>query len=205
MALGISVRAVSLPSIDRRMIVGGILAAITALSVLQITKPPVRVPILVAGSELPAGRPLGGLDVEVRYVESATGLVAGDSIGDLADWSLRVPLAEGEPLVASLMLPPEVVASPNVIALSLPAAHAVLGRLVAGDRVDVYLTTDADFERAATTELMAADVYVIDAVMSESSANSGRVDILLAVDDVLAGRIAAAARGGGIDLVRVAP
>lgn len=205
MALVARVRDVALPSVDRRMIVGGILAAIAALGVLQITQPPQRVPVLVAGAELPAGRPLGALDIEIRYVESATGLVSGDSVGDLAEWSLRVPLAEGEPLIGSLLQPPELVEFPNVIALSLDGAHAVLGRLAAGDRVDVYVTMDGGFDTDSRTELLATDVYVVDVVASESSVDRGRVNLLLAVDDDLAGLIVSATRTGGIDLVRVAP
>jgi len=159
MAIGVGVRDITLPNVDRRMILGGILAAIAAFGVLQMTKPPERLPVLVAGSDLAAGRPLGEMDIDVRYVESDTGLVAGDSVGDLADWSLRVPLAEGEPLVTSLMQPPELVISPNVIALSLPAENAVLGRLVAGDHVDIYLTYTGGFEVESSTGLLASRVY----------------------------------------------
>ncbi len=205
MAIGVGIRDISLPHVDRRMIIGGILAAITALGVLQLTKPPERLPVLVAGSDLVAGRPLSEMDIEVRYVDSATGLVAGDSVGDLADWSLRVPLAEGEPLVTSLMQPPELVTSPNVIALSLPAENAVLGRLVAGDKVDVYVTYTGGLDAEPTTGLLASRVYVVEVVASESSVDRGRVNILLAVDDRLAGQLASALHSGAIDLVRVAP
>lgn len=205
MAVGIRVRDIALPTVDRRMIVGGILAAVAAFSVLQLTSPPDRLPVLVAGSDLVAGRPLGEMDIAIRYVESATGLVAGDSIGDLVEWSLRVPLAEGEPLIASLMQPPALLASPNVIALSLPAANAVLGRLVTGDRVDVYVTTAGGFDSESTTELMAERVYVVEVVPPASSLDRGRVNILLAVDDGLAAEVAAALHSGTIDLVRVAP
>lgn len=204
MALLVRVREISLPSVDRRMIAGGVLAAIAAFGVLQITAPPERIAVLVAGSELPAGRPLGDLNIDVRYVESAVGLVAGASIGDLSDWSLRVPLKEGELLVPSLIHPPEMLASPNVVALSLDGAHAVLGRLAPGDRVDVYVTHDA-FDGEGATQLLAQDVFVVDASISEASAHRGRVDILLAVDDTLAAQIVSGSRSGAIDLVRLAP
>jgi len=205
MALDVRVLGLTMPNFDRRMIVGGILAAIAALGVLQLTKPPERLPVLVAGSDLVAGRPLGEMDIDVRYVESTTGLVSGDSVGDLEDWSLRVPLEEGEPLVTSLIQPPELVASPNVIALSLPAENAVLGRLVAGDRVDVYVTYTGGFETESSTVLLASRVYVVEAVTSESAASRGKVNVLLAVDDDLAGQLASATHTGAIDLVRVAP
>jgi len=205
MALGVRVSDFAIPSIDRRKVAGGILAAIAALGVLQVTKPPDRIPVLVAGAALEAGRPLSDLDIVVRHVATAEGMVVGDSVGDLADWSLRVPLAEGEPLVASLMQPPELVTSPNVIALSLAAENAVLGRLVAGDKVDVYVTSAADFDSEPTTELLARSVYIVEAVVSESSVDRGRVNVLLAVDDELAARLAAASHDGEIDFVRVAP
>lgn len=204
MAILVRMRDVSLPSVDRRMIAGGILAAIAALGVLQITKPPDLLPVLVAGSGLPAGRPLADLDVDVRYVESTVGLVTGDSVGELADWSLRVPLAEGEPLVVSLLRPPELVSFPNIVALSLDGENAVLGRLTGGDRVDVYVTHIA-FDSEPTTELLAAGVYIVDAFVSESSVDRGRVNVLLAVDDSLAAQIVSGVRTGAIDLVRLAP
>ena len=205
MALGVRVSDFAIPSIDRRKILGGILAAIAALGVLQITEPPDRIPVLVAGSALEAGQPLGELDIAVRHVASADGMVVGDSIGDLGEWSLRVPLAEGEPLVASLMQPPELVASPNVIALSLASENAVLGRLVAGDKVDVYITSAASFDSAPTTKLLASGVYIVETVVSDSSVDRGRVNVLLAVDDELAADLAAASHESEIDLVRVAP
>jgi Flp pilus assembly protein CpaB len=205
MALGVRVRDVTLPTVDRRMVVGAILAAIAALGVLVITKPPERIPVLVAGSDLVVGRPLGEMDVEVRYVESSTGLLVGDSVGDLEEWSLRVPLAEGEPLVPSLMQPPELLASPNVIALSLAAENAVLGRLVSGDEVDVYVTTRNGIDTESETEMIASNVYVVEAVVPESSIDRGRVNVLLAVNDDLAARLASASHTGDIDLVRVTP
>jgi Flp pilus assembly protein CpaB len=205
MAIGIGVRDFALPTIDRRMIIGGILAAVTVLGVLQLTKPPERIAVLVAGSDLVAGRPLSEMNIDVRYVDSATGLVAGDSVGELGEWSLRVPLVAGEPLVASLMQPPELLASPNVIALSLPAENAVLGRLVAGDHVDIYVTRTGGFDVESSTGLLASSVYVVEVVTSESSIDRGRVNILLAVDDRLASDLAAASHSGDIDLIRVAP
>jgi Flp pilus assembly protein CpaB len=205
MALGVRVRDVTLPTVDRRMVVGAILAAIAALGVLVITKSPERIPVLVAGSDLVVGRPLGEMDVEVRYVESSTGLLVGDSVGDLEEWSLRVPLAEGEPLVPSLMQPPELLASPNVIALSLAAENAVLGRLVSGDEVDVYVTTRNGIDTESETEMIASNVYVVEAVVPESSIDRGRVNVLLAVNDDLAARLASASHTGDIDLVRVTP
>ena len=52
MALGVRVRDIALPTVDRRMVIGAILAAVAALGVLMLTKPPERIPVLVAGSDL---------------------------------------------------------------------------------------------------------------------------------------------------------
>jgi hypothetical protein len=143
--------------------------------------------------------------VSVRYVESSSGLVEGASLGELEDWTVRVPILAGEPLLASLLQPPEILVAPNVVALSLDPAHAVLGRLVAGDHVDIYQTAGGGIDGNARTELIASDVYVVESRFDVDGINGGSVDLLLAVDDELAVRIVAGDRLGEIDLVRVAP
>ena len=205
MAVGVRGLPVVLPAIDRRRLLGILLAAIAGLLVLLLTRPETQLPILVATEDLVAGQPLADQGVSVRYVDNAEGFVAGSSLGDLAGWSLRAPIARGEPLIPSLLQPPELLAFPNVIALSLDQDHAVLGKLVAGDRVDVYRTSAAGFDAPSVTERVATDVYVVEARVSDDGINADRVDLLLAVDEELAALIAGAARGGEIDLVRVAP
>jgi len=205
MTIGVRLGSWSIPTLDRRRIIGLVLAAIAALMVLALTRPANQVAVLVAGDDLVAGQPLSEEDVTVRYVANGEGLVVGVSLGDLEDWSLRAPLQSGEPLVPSLLQAPQLAAYPNVIALSLDKEHAVLGNLVAGDRVDVYRTTSHGFDAAPITARVASDVYVIQAAVATDGINSDRVDLLLAVDETLAALIAGAARGGEIDLVRIAP
>lgn len=196
--------SVSLRSVDRRTVAAALLAAVAAALVLVITQPPDRVPVLVAGSDIPAGAVLGEADLVVRYVESAEGLVEGTGVGELESWSLVIPLNEGEPLLASVVQRPEQVAAPSLIALSLDLEHAVLGLLAAGDLVDVYATVDASIQSdAASTTLVAEDVFVVQASVSEDPARRGRVDVLLAVDDDLAMVLAGANRAGSLDLVKV--
>jgi Flp pilus assembly protein CpaB len=205
MALGIRTRALSLPSIDRKRIVGLVLAAIAALLVLLLTQPPDRIPVLIASADIPPGQALTADDVTVRYVESADGLVEGSTLGDLASWSLRAPIAEGEPLVPSLLQPPELLDAPNVIALSLDASHAVLGRLVSGDRVDVYVTVGNGLGEDPLTQLVATGVFVVEVRPGGEGLNADRVNLLLAVNQDLAHTIAGAGRSGAVDLVRVSP
>lgn len=205
MAVSVRLSEVAVPWFDRRRLFGLVLAAVAGLLVLMITRPAPVVPILVASGDLQPGQGLTSNDVTVRYVESSSGLVEGASLGELADWSVRVPIVAGEPLLPSLLQPPEILVAPNVVALSLDPAHAVLGRLVAGDRVDVYQTANGGFDVEGRTELIASDVYIVESRIDADGINGGTVDLLLAVDDDLAARIVAADRLGEIDLVRVAP
>lgn len=204
MAVRAGSASLAIPAIDRRLVVGGILALVSAALVLMLTRQPASFPVLVADEALPAGTALNSLAVGVRYVENPDGLVEGTSLGELEEWVLAVPLEPGEPLLASVLLPPVAIDVPNVIALSLDRAHAVLGQLSAGDLVDVYVTATGVGVPVGTT-LVASDVYVVSADIPETANTQGRVEVLLAVDDTLAHRLAAAGRSGGVDLVKVGP
>ncbi len=205
MAVSIRLDELSIPWLDRKRLVGLGLAAIAGLLVLMLTQPDPRVGVLVAANDLVPGRALTQDDVTVRYVASSVGMVEGTTIGDLSEWSLRAPVDAGEPLIPSNLQPPELLAYPNVIALSLDQSHAVLGRLVAGDRVDIYRTSDQGLESAPVTDLVATGVYVVESRPAVEGVNADRVDLLLAVDEELALLLAGASRNGGIDLVRIAP
>ncbi len=202
MAVGVHVRNLSIPRPDTRTLLGVGLAALAALLVMWMTRPATTVPVLVAGSDLPAGTPLSALDITVRHTSDPGGLVVGDEIGDLSDWVLVAPIASGEPLLPSLLRPPEVQSAPDLLALEVDESHAVLGRIDPGDRVDVYASTSRPGEPAAT-RLIASSVYVVDAAVSESSVNGGQVQLLLAVDDALAAALTTAMNEGDLDLVRV--
>jgi Flp pilus assembly protein CpaB len=178
------------------------LAATSVLLVLWMTRPVPTVPVLIAGSDLPAGTPLSELDLTVRNMADADGLVVGDEPGELSDWVLVAPLTAGEPLLPSLLRAPEVQAAPNLLALELDRAHAVLGRIDPGDRVDIYSSTSRPGE-AAETQLIASSVFVVDAAISESVVNGNQIELLLAVDDALAASLTAAMNGSNLDLVRV--
>jgi Flp pilus assembly protein CpaB len=202
MAIGIEgLRRIPLPAVSPRTMLGVGLAAAAALLVLVVTQPPATVPVLVAGADLPAGTPLSQLDVEVRRVADAEGLIQGDTIGELGEWVLAVPVVAGEPLLASILRPARALGAPDVMALQLDAANAVLGRLDPGDLVDVYATTSSPGS-VAETRLIATSVYVLEARTTESTSRS-RVELLLAVDRATARAITTAMHGGDIDLVKV--
>lgn len=205
MALSTDLKRLTWPRLDRRTLLGIGLAAGVAVLVLLITRPTPTMPVLVAGSDLPAGTPLGSLDITVREVADADGLVSGDNLGELSEWSLKIPIDAGEPLLPSVLQPPQVAAATSLLAFELDAAHAVLGQLAAGDEVDVYFTATPPPGETPTTTRIAESVYVVDAKLTESSIGAGRVDLLLAVDDELAATLTAATHSGALDLVRVGP
>ncbi len=202
MAVGVHLRSITIPRPDTRTLLGIGLAAIAALLVLWMTRPVPTVPVLVAGSDLPAGTPLSELDLTVKNISDADGLVVGDEPGELSEWVLVAPIAAGEPILPSLLRAPEVQAAPNLLALELDSAHAVLGRIDPGDRVDIYASTSRPGE-AAETRLVASSVFVVDATVSDSTVNGDQIQLLLAVDDALAASLTAAMNGSDIDLVRV--
>jgi Flp pilus assembly protein CpaB len=202
MAVGIRLRSVTIPRPDTRTLLGIGLAAVAALLVLWMTRPIATVPVLVAGSDLPAGTPLSELDLTVRNTTDADGLVVGDEPGELSDWVLVAPIASGEPILPSLLRAPEVQAAPDLLALELDRAHAVLGRIDPGDRVDIYASTSRPGE-PTETRLVASSVFVVDATVSDSTVNGDQIQLLLAVDDALAATLTAAMNGSDLDLVRI--
>ena len=197
-------RQIPLRAIAPRTMLGVGLAAAAALLVLFVTRPPATVSVLVAGSDLPAGTPLVELEIDVRQVESADGLVAGDDIGDLGDWVLAAPVTAGEPLLPSLLRPAASIAAPHVIAIELEAGHAVLGQLTGGDRVDIFATSSRAGE-PTETELIATSIYILEARLGASTAGPERVELLLAVDRPTARALTNAIHAGDIDLIRVGP
>lgn len=202
MTVGVRLRSLTIPRPDTRTLLGIGLAALSVLLVLWITRPVPTVPVLVAGSDLPAGTPLSELDLTVRNTADADGLVVGDEPGELSDWVLVAPIAAGEPILPSLLRAPEVQAAPNLLALELDRAHAVLGRIDPGDRVDIYASTSRPGE-PAETRLIASSVFVVDAAISDSTMSGDQIELLLAVDDSLAASLTAAMNGSDLDLVRV--
>ncbi|NHZ71113.1 MAG: hypothetical protein GWP18_05675 [Proteobacteria bacterium] len=205
MALLARTRSLSITWLDRRTLLALLLAALSGIIVLSVTRPPDTVSVLVAGSDIVPGTPLDTLDIQLRRVANADGLVEGDSVGALGDWTVSVPLAAGEPLVPSLLVPPAVASSPDALALSLDRSHAVLGQIVPGDVVDILVTSTPSNGGEAVTRTVAGSVYVLSVELGDSGFDADRVDVLLAVDESVASQITNARETGVIDLVRLSP
>lgn len=180
---------------DVRLVGAGLLAAATALVVLMVTSPPERTAILVAGSDLPSGIPIGELDLATRDVEHDTGLVTAESAKALEDHVLSSPLAAGAPIPRSLLLAPEGGQGVDLLGLDLDSAGAVHGWLAAGDLVDVYAVSEA-------ADLIAEAVAVVDVEVDSTSLGSGRIRLLVAVVGDVGPRLLAASEAGTIHLIR---
>jgi hypothetical protein len=178
------------------MVAAGALALIAGLTVLSLTRPPERVDMLVAAEALPAGLPLETLAFTNASVEPIPGIVLADQAPQLVGWTLAVDLPEGAPLTESVLEPPPG-AVPQLIAITLEMGHAVQGKLIAGDLVDIYVTDELE------TRLLAASVTVISAEVDTAGLVESDLALLLAVDDALAPQLVAAMQTAAIDLVRV--
>jgi Flp pilus assembly protein CpaB len=191
-------------TIDRRTILGAVLAVVAGVAVVAATRPPATSPVLVAATDLSAGVPLGEQQVEIRRMVTAEGLVVADDPDEFSTWAPAAPLAAGEPIPASLLQPAIRRAHPDALALALDAEHAALGALQQGDLVDVYATGPAPDDEAAITTLVASEVFVADVASAPERLGSEPTTLLLlAVDRPLAETLVHAIRTADIDLVRV--
>jgi len=181
--------------LDVRLVGAGVLAAATALTVLLVTRPADTTDVLVASAAVPSGVPLSELELEARAVRDATGLVvAGDVDG--AEYTLALPLDQGTPIAASLLVPIESADELDLVGLSLDSAAAVHGWITPGDRVDVY--TSVDEEGVA---LVAESVPVVMVEADSGALASADVRVVLAIEPQESGALIASA-DGDIRLVR---
>ena len=189
-------------TVDRRRLLGALLAVIAGAMVLILTRPAPSVPVVVAERTVPAGAALGELQLGTVRLPDSTGLLGPSDLETKADWTLTTPIAAGEPIPASLAEPPGTAAPPDVLALVLEDGEAALGDLVPGDAVDIYVTRPTP--EGALTEQVATSVRIVATDTDRDGlGSSDRIGLLLAVDDPLATLLVAAHRAGDLDLVRV--
>lgn len=181
--------------VDLRLVVAAGLALAAGAGVHALTRPAPQVEVLVAGAPLPPGVRLAELPIATRLMSPVPGLIAVADAALLGDHSLSAAIAQDDPVLASLLVPPPT-EQPDVAALTLDPAHAVQGDLVAGDRVDIYATRDG------VTELLAQDVLVLAAATGSGGLGEDDAALLLAVDRSLAAALVRATHTADIDLVR---
>ncbi len=181
--------------LDVRLVVAAVLALVAGAVVHALTRPAPQIEVLFAEAALAPGVRLADLPIVTRHVSPMPGLVPAERATELAEHSLSQGLAAGDPLLTSLLVAPPT-SRPDVLALSLDPAHAVQGDLVAGDRIDIYVS------RAGATELLASDVVVIAAATGAGGLGGSDTELLLAVDAALAHDLVEAVRTAELDVVR---
>lgn len=174
-------RRVGLPS--GRAVVGGLLMALAAVGTfLAYTSANAddTIDVLIAARDLSPGQTIAARDVELVPVE-LPGEVRGlfGTVDAAVGRQVAAPVAAGEFLLASATVEPVDGAETLEIAISLPASRAV-GRLRAGERVDVFSTWGSE-----VTELIAVDARVLEVGGgSDSSLGGGEtVTVRLALAD----------------------
>lgn len=174
-------RRVGLPS--GRAVVGGLLMALAAVGTFLAYADATAdesIQVLVAARDLAPGQTIQATDVELVPVEVPGGVRGLFGAVDAAvGRQASAPVRAGEFLLASATVVPLQGAETLEVAVSVPASRAV-GRLRAGERVDVFSTWSSEL-----TQLIAVDARVLEVRGSSSDAlgASDTVVVRLAVAD----------------------
>jgi Flp pilus assembly protein CpaB len=194
-------RRVGLPS--GRAVVGGLLMALAAVGTFLAYANATAddtIDVLVAARDLTPGQTIRAGDVELVPVELPSGVRGLFGAVDAAvGRQVAAPVEAGEFLVASATVVPLKGEETLEVAISVPAGRAV-GRLRAGERVDVFSTWSGD-----VTQLIAVDARVVEVAGSSKQGLGGSdtVTVRLAVADF--GQVEAlvhAQAAGDITMVR---
>ena len=164
-------------------------------------------PVVVAATDLPAGRSLTAADLVVaRLPDDAVPDGVAAAPAPLTGSVLAAPVRRGEPVTDVRLVGPRLWAQVPAGQVAAPvrlADLAVVGLLRAGDRVDVLATGSPDVDAGAGAadgaQVVAADALVLTATGPDddgpaTAAADGGL-LVLAVDPGTAARLAAAAAG----------
>ncbi len=185
------------------MLLAGALGVLLTLSVLRAADD--TQPVLVAAKELTPGTVLGDSELRVAHVqvdgEVLATLFGSADVAALRGQVVTSTIREGALVARGDVRELGAHAATRVMSFPLPRAHAVGGKLISGDRVDVVAV-----ERStARSGYVLADAEVI-AVESRSggplAGASDDVTVSLVVDAGGAPRLAAALDAGTVTLVR---
>lgn len=188
------------------MIGAGLIAAVANFAVLTSRGGGVDVAVLAEG--VPAGTPVGQLQVQVQQVdlEDPEGyLLAQPAQLDPDGGMVTTTSLEAGVMLRStdLWIPDD--GDLGTISVPISASRAAGGLLVAGDTVDVISEVTGPGEGGDTVGYVVRGLSVIDAVQPDGGlTSSGMYTVILAVDDEQALQVARALRADQMDLVRTA-
>jgi Flp pilus assembly protein CpaB len=187
-----------------RAVVGGVLMALAAIGVYlaydQASARPTD-PVVVAARDLPVGQVLEADDLRTIDVDLPEPVAGGtfESIDSLAGRVVLGPLAAGEIVQAATVTDGPAAPDAHEVAITLPREQIAVGRLKAGERVDVFATYD---DRTSSV-VRGAEVVLISADDSGSLTSSREVTLVVAVPsgDAVAA-VVHALRTGDVTVVR---
>jgi Flp pilus assembly protein CpaB len=155
---------------------------------------------VVAATDLRAGQVIDREDVSVARGSLPAGAAGFASVDDVVGRAALGPMSSGELVQTGSVTPDRKAGVPRrEIALSLPREQLAVGRLRAGDRVDVFVT----YEERTVAVVQGAEVLQLVASEEGSLTSSREVELVVAVEsgDLLTALVHAL-RTGEITVVR---
>lgn len=194
-------RAPTLPG--SRALLGGLLVTTAAVGVFAASASSGDddgSPIVVAATDLRAGEVIERDDLSVARGTLPTGAAGFASVDDVIGRAALGPMARGELIQTGSVTPDRSLgASRREVALTLPREQLAVGRLRAGDRVDVFVTQE---DRTAVV-VQGAEVLQLVASEEGSLTTSREVELVVAVESGdLVTALVHALRTGEITVVR---
>jgi len=183
--------------IDTRLLVAAVAALIAGLGFASVTRPPATVDVVTASGPVPPGVAVGSLSLTTTPMVGPTNVLLATDLESMGDHVLATGLADGDPLLVSLLRPPPG-ARHNTLGLTLKSEQAVHGHLEAGDTVAVYALRDE-----LPPLRLASSVTVLAAGSNNGGLGSSDVAVLLAVDNRQALDLIRSTHEGSLYLVRL--
>jgi Flp pilus assembly protein CpaB len=190
-----------------RAVVGGFLVALATVGVFAAYTAATAAPTTryaVAARDLQPGDRItsGSLEMVALDLPDAQRRRAFDALEPLLDATVVEPLLAGELLQDGALIATGATPGARSVSFAVDAAHALAGKLRAGERVDILATFGAGAE--ACTYLVAADTPLIHIAESTSSlVSQGAMTVTVEADSAATGlAISHAANAGTVTLVR---
>lgn len=180
------------------------LAAVAAfvLNIAILQDQDAVVEVTVADGSLESGAIFNGSDVRLVEInadfEGLDSLLTSDEVVERTGWVLTRPVADGQVIDRSVLVPAETASGNSAMALPVGVEHAAGGVFVAGDHVDVISVVDG----VAEYVLRHAQVVRVPATESGGfgSVGSYYVVVEVAPDDALS--VARAMSQGSIEVLQ---
>lgn len=194
-------RPASLPG--TRALLGGLLVATAVVGVFAAsasTDDEAGSPLVVAATDLRAGEVIERDDLSVSHGLLPSEIEVFTTVDDVVGRAALGPMGRGE-LVQAGAVTADRRSGParHEVAVTLPRQQVAVGRLRAGDRVDVYVTRDEE----TSVVVQGAEVLQLAASDDSSLTSSREVELVLAVEspDLVTGLVHAM-RTGEVTVVR---